>query len=135
MSAAFSVSFSTKKLLQEMFREMVIKKDASLISHYYHPDFLLETNGQKQDYTAFAEGHRKVYATDIVYEVRYDDDAWVETGDRIAARVWIKTERSNEPAVEFEVVLIGTYVNQKIYRVWELTWPDWSQAKAFENYA
>jgi hypothetical protein len=118
-----------------MFSEMVIKKDASLVSHYYHPDFVLETNGQKQDYTAFAEGHRKVYATDIAYEVRYDDDAWVETHARIAARVWIKTERSNEPAVEFEVVLIATYVDQKIHRVWELTWPDWSQAKAFANYA
>jgi hypothetical protein len=135
MAAAISFSFSTKQLLQEMFSEMVIKKDASLISHYYHPDFLLETNGQKQDYTAFAEGHRKVYATDIAYEVRYDDDAWVETSDRIAARVWIKTERPNEPAVEFEVVLIATYVERKIRRVWELTWPDWSQAKAFANYA
>jgi hypothetical protein len=69
---------------------------------------VLETNGQKQDYIAFAEGHRKVYATDIVYGVRYHDDAWVETSDRIAARVWIKTGRSNEPAGEFDVVLIAT---------------------------
>ena len=96
---------------------------------------MLETNRQKQDYTAFADGDRKVYSTDIAHEVRYDDDAWVETSDRIAARVWIKTERPNEPAVEFEVVLIATYVDRKIHRVWELTWPDWSQAKAFENYA
>jgi hypothetical protein len=55
MAAAFS--FSTKQLLQEMFSEMVIKKDASLISHYYHPDFLLETNGLKQDYTAASQLH------------------------------------------------------------------------------
>jgi hypothetical protein len=55
MAAAFS--FSTKQLLQEMFSEMVIKKDALLISHYYHPDFLLETNGQKQDYTAASQLH------------------------------------------------------------------------------
>ena len=135
MAAAFSSSCPTKQFLQEMFSEMVIKKDASLISHYYHPDFVLETNGQKQDYTAFAEGHRKVYAADITYEVRYDDDASVETSDRIDARVWIKTERPNEPAVEFEVVLIAKYVDQKIHRVWELTWTDRSQAKAFENYA
>jgi hypothetical protein len=50
-------SFSTKQLLQEMFSEMVIKKDASLISHYYHPDFLLETNGQEQDYTTALQLH------------------------------------------------------------------------------
>ena len=57
MAAASSVFFSAKQLLQEMFSEMVIKKDASLISHYYHPDFLLETNGQKQDYTAASQLH------------------------------------------------------------------------------
>ncbi|MFM0176416.1 hypothetical protein [Paraburkholderia sediminicola] len=34
-----------------------MKKDASLIAHDYHPDFVLETNGQKQNYDAFAEGH------------------------------------------------------------------------------
>jgi hypothetical protein len=31
-------SFSTRQL-QEMFSEMVIKKDASLISRYYHTEF------------------------------------------------------------------------------------------------
>ncbi|MFM0557629.1 hypothetical protein P0D69_42830 [Paraburkholderia sediminicola] len=112
-----------------------MKKDASLIAHDYHPDFVLETNGQKQNYDAFAEGHRKVYATDVAYEIRYDDDTWVESPERVAARVWIKTQRPNEAPVEFEVVLIATYVDRKIHRVWELTWPDWTQVKAFENYS
>jgi hypothetical protein len=128
-------NLSTKALLQEMFSEMVIKKDASLIPHYYHPDFLLETNGKKQDYEAFAQGHDTVYATPIRYEVRYDPDSWVEGAERVAVRVWIKTQRPDEDAVEFEVVLIATYVAGKIYRLWELTWPDWSQAKAFKDYS
>ena len=59
MAAAFSssFSFSAKQRLQEMFSEMVIKKDALLIYHCYHPDFLLETNGQNQDYTAASQVH------------------------------------------------------------------------------
>jgi hypothetical protein len=78
---------STRELLQEMFSEMVVKKDASLIAHYYHPDFILETNGQKQNDDAFAEGHRKVYATEVTYAIRYDDATWVEGPESIAARV------------------------------------------------
>lgn len=126
---------STRELLQEMFSEMVVKKDASLIAHYYHPDFILETNGQKQNYDAFAEGHRNVYATEVTYAIRYDDATWVESPESIAARVWIKTQRPNEAPVEFEVVLIATYLDRKIHRLWELTWPDWTQVKAFENYS
>lgn len=126
---------STRQLLQEMFSEMVVKKDASLISHYYHPDFILDTNGQKQDYEAFSAGHEKVYATDITYKVGYDDETWVESATKVAARVRIKTQRPSEAPVEFEVVLIATYVDRKIHRLWELTWPDWTQAKAFESYS
>jgi hypothetical protein len=122
---------STRKLLQSMFSEMVVKKDASLIPHYYHADFLLETNGQTQSYESFARGHEKVYATPITYEVRYDEAAWIESATRVAARVWIRTQRPNENPVEYEVVLIATYVDEKIHRLWELTWPDWTTAKAF----
>jgi len=114
---------------------MVIKKNASLIAHYYHPDFILETNGQKQDYKNFSAGHEKIYATDITYEIKYDDSTWVESATKVAARVWIKTQRLNEAPVEFEIVLIATYVDRKIHRLWELTSPDWTQTKTFENYA
>ena len=126
---------STKKLLQSMFSEMVIKKEASLIPRYYHADFVLETNGQTQDYDAFSKGHEKVYATPITYEVRYDDTAWIESATSVAARVWITTQRANEVPVEYEVVLIATYVDAKIHRLWELTWPDWTKARAFKDYS
>ncbi|WP_219908309.1 hypothetical protein [Paraburkholderia sp. BL18I3N2] len=98
-----------------------MKQDASLIAHYHHPDFILETNGQKQDYDASAEGHRKVYAAEDTNEIRYDDGTWAESPERIATRVWIKTRRPNEAPPEFEVALIASYVDRKIHRVWELT--------------
>lgn len=117
-----------------MFREMVEQKNSSLISRYYHPDFLLFTNGKTQNYKSFAEGHTKIYATSISYIVSYDEDTWVESGSKVAVRCWIKTQQANDDAVEFEVVLIATFVDSKIHRLWELTWPDWSMAKAFEQY-
>jgi hypothetical protein len=43
-----------------MFDRMVVAKNVALVPEYYHPDFLLTTNGQVQDYPAFVFGHDKV---------------------------------------------------------------------------
>lgn len=123
-----------RELLIEMFEQMVKRKDASLIERYYHPDFLLHTNGAVQGYEEFADGHRRVYATEISYAVDYDEKAWVVTDDRVAGRVWITTERPGEEPTKIEVVLIATYLDGRLYRLWELTWPDWSQLRAFDVY-
>ena len=123
-----------RSLLKEMFSEMVLKKDISLVSRYYHPEFQLETNGQRQDYAAFVAGHARVYPTPIQYAVRYDEESWVESADKVAVRMWITTERPGEAAVEMEVVLIATWREGRIVHVLELTWPDWTQVKALESY-
>jgi hypothetical protein len=126
---------NAKELLIEMFDRMVIKKDASLIERYYHPDFRLTTNGITQDYESFATGHRTVYATKISYQVEYDNEAWVSTEDRVGGRLWITTSRPEEEPTKIEIVLVATVLDGRIHRVWELTWPDWSQLKPFEAYA
>lgn len=66
--------------------------------------------------------------------MRYDDDAWVENGDRLAGRVWITTSRPGEDPTEIEVMLIAQFRGGRILRLWELTWPDWSNMKAFDSY-
>jgi len=48
---------------------MVVAKDAALVPAYDHPDLLLTTNDQVQDYRAFTSGHQKVYATAKQYSV------------------------------------------------------------------
>ena len=77
--------------MREMFTHMVEAKDASVVDAYYDPDFLLTTNGQTQDLAAFRAGHERVYPTAITYRVEYDEESWVESGDRLAARMWITT--------------------------------------------
>ncbi len=89
--------------MREMFTRMVEAKDASLVDTYYDPDFRLSTNGQEQDLAAFRAGHERVYPTAITYEVEYDEDSWVESGNRIAGRMWITTQRPDEPAHRIEV--------------------------------
>ena len=120
--------------LKEMFDRMVIRKDAGAVADYYHPEFEMVSNGVTQGYEAFARSHENVYDTEITYRVRYDEQAWVETDDRIAGRMWITTARPNEAPTEIEVLLIAVYRDGLLHRIWELTWPDWSQLAAFEHY-
>jgi hypothetical protein len=46
--------------------------------------------------------------------------------------VWITTSRPNEAHKKIEVILIAQYKDNKIYRMWELTYPDWSKLPAFQ---
>lgn len=118
--------------LKEMFTEMVEKKDISLFPQYYHENFFLTTNGKEMDYQEFLDSHIKYYSTPIQYEVEYQDETLVESKDKVAGRVWITTTLPDESPKKLEVILIALYKEGKIFRLWELTWPDWSQLKAFQ---
>lgn len=122
------------ELIREMFDRMVVAKNHELIAHYYHPDFIMTSNGQQQDYAAFAASHERIYTTAISYAFRYDEQAWVQSDDRVAGRVWVTTKRPEEEATTMELILIATFLDGRIHRLWELTWPDWSALKAFDNY-
>jgi hypothetical protein len=124
-----------QELFREMFSEMVERKDSSLVDRYYDPGFLLRTNGQVQDLAVFRAGHERVYPTSITYLVEYDDEAWVEAPSRLAGRVWITTQRPGEEPHRIEVVFTAVYRDRRIWRLWELTWPDWSQLGEFETYS
>ncbi len=120
--------------LKEMFEQMVVTKDPDAITRFYAPTFVMESNGVSQDYDAFARSHEGVYASDITYSVEYDEDAWVESRDRVAGRVWITTQLPDEPATRIEVILIAVFEAGRIVRVWETTWPNWADLKAFDDY-
>lgn len=120
-------------LLKEMFTEMVEQKKANLIPYYYHRDLMVYTNGKEFDYEAFFETHQEIYETPIEYEIAYNDETFVEDGEKVAGIVYITTSRPDEEPKEIEVILIVEYKDNKIYRVWELTWPDWSKLPAFKE--
>jgi SnoaL-like domain len=121
-------------LLREMFEQMVIDKDAEAIGRYYHPDFVMYSDGMSQNFGEFEASHRRVLETPISYAITYDDEAWVEADDRVAARVWITTSRPDEAPTRIEVVLIATFLDGQIHRVWETTWPSWRTVEALADY-
>jgi hypothetical protein len=124
----------TIAVLRQMFEEMVVQKDPAAIERFYDPSFVMFSNGVTQNFEDFAASHRSVYATEISYSVEYDEDAWVETPDKVAARVWITTSLPNESPTRIEVVLIAAFHDGRITRIWETTWPNWNTLPAFETY-
>jgi hypothetical protein len=117
-----------------MFEQMVIAKDPEAIGRYYHPDFVMYSDGLSQNFAEFEASHRGVYATPISYDITYDDEALVETDDRVAARAWITTTRPGEAPTRIEIVLIATFVDGRIHRVWETIWPSLRSVEAFADY-
>ena len=77
--------------------------------------------------------HNAIYKTAIQYSIKYDEAAWVESGDKLAGRVFITTTKANESPKEIEVILIAQYHLDKLYRLWELTYPNWSSLERFSN--
>lgn len=122
-------------LLKEMFTKVVEPKNANLIPHYYSENFELYTNGKTINYAEFLKSHEEIYQTNIQYQIRYDDKTLLEQGTKLAGRVFITTQKGNEPAHEIEVILIAEYEGNKLFRLWELTYPDWSKMKSFEDIA
>lgn len=125
---------SGRELLVAMFDEVVIRKDSGAIPRFYDPEFVMVSNGITQGYAAFLASHEQVYDTDIKYTIEYDDAAWVTQDDRVAARVWITTERPPAAPNRIEVVLIATLKQGRLSRLWELTWPNWSELPEFDQY-
>jgi SnoaL-like domain len=121
-------------LLREMFDQMVVAKNAELVERYYHPDFVMHSDGLTQDFIEFHESHREIYTTPITYGIEYDEQAWVEADAKVAGRLWITTSRPDENPIRIEVVLIAAFRDGKIHRIWETTWPSWRSVAALENY-
>ena len=69
----------TVSRMREMFDRMVIANNAAVAAEFYHPHFQMISNGVTQDFAAFTGSHSTVYQTWINYQVRYDEDAWVES--------------------------------------------------------
>lgn len=117
--------------LKAMFEDVAIKKRADLIPQYYHQDFLLYTNNQVTDRKSFLESHTKTCASPIQFEIVYDEETFLEQGDKVAGRVFITTTMPNEAPHKIEVILVATYKEGKISKLWELTYPDWSKLPEF----
>jgi len=119
--------------LKDMFLHTTIKKDASLIPIYYHQEFICYTNEQAITYKEYLASHQEYYLHQKKYAVEYDDQTFLESGTKVAGRMWITITVPDEKPKRLEVILIAEFKEEKIYRLWELTYPDWSNLPEFEK--
>ncbi|WP_246007758.1 nuclear transport factor 2 family protein [Gordonia oryzae] len=116
-----------------MFTRMVEAKNISMVDKYYDRDFILVANGQTQDYDAFHAGHAHVCSTPITYAGRYDDEDGSTTPITLPGVSGSRRKRPDKTAADIEVMFVATSRGRRIHRLWELTWPDRSSMKAFDN--
>jgi hypothetical protein len=91
-----------------MFDRMVVGKNAEIAERYCDPDFVMYSDGLMQNFTEFHHSHREIYATPITYAIEYDEQACVETADKVADRVWITTSRPGDRPTRIEVTAYFT---------------------------
>ena len=72
------------------------------------------------NYDDFFNRHQKIYKTPIIYQIAYDEDTFVVQGEKLAGRTFITLQK---PGEKFK----------KLYRLWELTYPDWSKQSQFKQ--
>ncbi len=120
-------------LLKEMFAKVAVEKNAKAIPLYYDKDFELYSNGKKSNYNEYLQLNQNIFKTAIQYNVRYDEKTFVAHENKVAGRVFIITKMPNEPAREIELILIAEYKDTKLYRLWELTYPEWSKVITFKR--
>lgn len=118
---------------KEMFTEVTVKKNASMISKYYHENLLLFTNGQVDNYEKFLNDHIEHHKSSKQYEIEYDDETFLEQGEKLAGRIWITVSLPNDKPKRLELIIIAQYKDDKIYRLWEVCYPDWSQLPEFKK--
>lgn len=120
--------------LKQMFEEVTVNKNAQAIPDYYHPELKLYTNNQVMDYKVFFDGHIKTCASPIKFAVSYDEETIVEHDDKVALRMWIDVTLPVKGTHRLELMLSAAYKDDKIYRLWELTYPDWSALPELASY-
>ncbi len=79
-------------------------------------------------------GHRSIFKTPIQYQITYDKNTFVASKNKVAGRVFVTTTLPHSKPVKIEVILIAEFKAEKISKLWELTYPNWSKLKSFRAF-
>jgi len=122
-----NASLENKNILivKNMFSEFAEKKDINKLDLYYTKSFVLESNGKKYDYTEYKNLEGKIYRDLKSLTVKKYDDIF-SSGNKVVARMKIKLIKNTGQEHEFYVFLIALIKDAKIDKIWELTYPSWS---------
>lgn len=97
--------------------------DAEAIDELFTPEFIMVSNDVEWDFQTFKDYHIESYKTRKSIQVEYHDIFCSD--DREAARVNIVLTDHSDASKEFMVMLIAQITDNRIHRLWELTFPHW----------
>ena len=122
-----SVEEQNVELIKNMFIETAEKMNIAKIDEYFSPDFEMWSNDVHWNFKQYKVYHAKIFkesrkATKIKWPL---DDIFAK-GDRVAAKVTITLLEKNDQKKDIQVMLIAQIKNNKIHRLWELTFPHWN---------
>lgn len=112
-------------IVKEMFSEFAEKLDVKKLDIYYTKNFILESNGERYSYQEYKNLEEKIYRTLKSLKVTKYDDIF-STSNKVVSRMSIKLTHIDGKTNEFQIILIALIKDNKIDRIWELTYPSWS---------
>lgn len=112
-------------IVKNMFSEFAEKLDITKLDTYYTKDFLLESNGEQYNYDVYKKLEGDIYKTLSSLKVTRYDDIFA-AANKVVARMSIKLVHQDGKTNEFQVILIALIKDNKIARIWEMTYPSWS---------
>jgi len=117
------------QIVKEMFGEFAEKLNINSLDTYYSKDFILESNGKTYTYQQYKDLETNIYKTlKRLKVVRYDDI--FAAGDKVVSRMSIRLVHKDGRTNQFQVILIAQIKGDKISRIWEITYPSWSDKLA-----
>jgi ketosteroid isomerase-like protein len=112
-------------IVKEMFSEFAEKLDMNKFDGFYTKNFVLESNGKRYSHEEYKNIEHDIFQTlKRLRVVRYNDIFCAS--NKVVSRMTIKLVHKNGKINEFQVILIALIKNGKIDKIWELTYPSWS---------
>jgi ketosteroid isomerase-like protein len=119
-----TVHMDNSMIVRNMFKEFAEGLDVSKLDKYYSHDFILESNTVTYDYQTYKNLETNIYKTLKSLHVQYEDI--FSTANKVTARMKITLTHKDGKVNDFYVILIARLHEGKIDRIWEITYPSWS---------
>lgn len=116
-------------LIKSMFSNTSEKLDASNLDKYYNQDFILVSNDKSYNYSVYKKQQEDVFKQLSSIKVTKYEDIF-SAGNKVTGMVKIKLTKKDGVIYDFSVIFIALIKNNKISRIWEITYPTWEEKVA-----
>lgn len=112
-------------LVKKMFSDFAEKRDINTLDQYYSKTFVLISNHKNYDYSVYKRQQRDIFQKLKSLQVLSYDDIFAKD-NKVVSRMTIRLIMKNGDAHTFYVIFIALIHDKKIVRLWEITYPSWS---------